>query len=74
MLRNLERRGIEKPAWLTANEFARMVPDSEISPLVEDVTLLYNDLRFGGKREAGPRMLALIEQLESTPAATVSHN
>jgi protein-glutamine gamma-glutamyltransferase len=74
MLRNLERRGIEKPAWLTANEFARLIPDSEITPLVEDVTLLYNDLRFGAKREAGPRMLALIEQLESTPAAPVSSN
>jgi hypothetical protein len=67
MLRNLERRGFEKPAWLTAGEFARLVPDPEISPIVEDVTLLYNDLRFGGRREAGPRMLELIEQLEKTP-------
>lgn len=64
MLRNLERRGFEKPAWLTASEFARLVPDPEISPLVEDLTFLYNELRFGGRREAGPRMLALIEQLE----------
>lgn len=66
MLRNLERRGMEKPAWLTATEFAGLVSDPEISPIVEDVTALYNDLRFGGKRDAGPRMLALIEQLEKT--------
>jgi transglutaminase-like putative cysteine protease len=64
MLRILERRGIEKPSWLTANEFAQIVPESEISPLVEDLTVLYNDLRFGGRTEAGPRMVALLEQLE----------
>ena len=64
MLRILERRGIEKPAWLTANEFVRLMPASELLPIVEDLTALYYDLRFGGRREAGPRMLALIEQLE----------
>ncbi len=64
MLRILERRGIEKPAWVTANEFVRLMPASEFTPIVEDLTSLYHDLRFGGKREAGPRMLALIEQLE----------
>lgn len=66
MLRILERRGIEKPAWITANEFAGSMPVSELTPLVEDATALYLDLRFGGNREAGPRMLALIEQLERT--------
>lgn len=64
MLRILERRGIEKPAWVTANEFVRLLPASELTPIVEDLTSLYHDLRFGGKRDAGPRMLALIEQLE----------
>jgi transglutaminase-like putative cysteine protease len=64
MLRTLERRGIEKPAWVTPNEFARLIPASELTPIVEDLTMLYHDLRFGGKREAGPRMLALLEQLE----------
>jgi hypothetical protein len=64
MLRILERRGIEKPAWVTANEFVGLIADPELVPIVEDVTLLYHDLRFGGERAAGPRMLALIEQLE----------
>ena len=64
MLRILERRGIEKPAWLTANEFARILPSSEISPIVEDLTGLYNDLRFGGRKEAGPRMVELLAELE----------
>ncbi len=64
MLKILEKRGIEKPAWITANEFARLMPASETAPIVEDLTALYHDLRFGGKREAGPKMLALLEQLE----------
>ncbi len=64
MLRILERRGIEKPAWITAREFVQMMPVSDVTPIVEDVTMLYYGLRFGGQRDAGPRMLALIEQLE----------
>ncbi len=69
MLRTLERRGLEKPAWVTPDEFVRLMPPSDSLPIVEDVTALYNDLRFGGRKDAGPRMLALIEQLERTPAA-----
>lgn len=64
MLKILERKGIEKPAWVTANEFVRLMPASELTPIIEDLTILYHELRFGGRREAGPRMLALIEQLE----------
>ncbi len=64
MLRILERRGIDKPAWVTAGEFVRLMPESELTPIVEDLTGLYYDLRFGGRRDAGPRMLALIESLE----------
>lgn len=64
MLRVLERRGIEKPAWVTPNEFARLVPVSDLSPLVEDLTGLYHELRFGGDRSAGPRMMVLLERLE----------
>jgi hypothetical protein len=64
MLKALERRGVEKPAWLTAGEFARMVPQPELSPLVGDLTEAYYELRFGGRREAAPRMVDLIEKLE----------
>ena len=64
MLRVLERRGIEKPAWVTANEFVRLLPPSELSPIVDDLTTHYYDLRFGGNRDAGPRMITLLEQLE----------
>ena len=64
MLRSLERRGFEKPAWVTAAEFARTIPASNITPLVDDLTEAYQQLRYGGQREAAPRMLALLDQLE----------
>ena len=64
MLRVLERRGFEKPAWITASEFARTLPSSDLSPLVDDLTDAYQQLRYGGRREAGPRMLTLLERLE----------
>lgn len=64
MLNLLARRGVEKPAWLTPWEFARVLPPSEFSPVVEDLTVAYNDLRFGGRRDAAPKMVMLLEQLE----------
>ncbi|MEK7404358.1 MAG: transglutaminaseTgpA domain-containing protein [Acidobacteriota bacterium] len=63
MLRLLKRRGFEKPGWLTPVEFARALPASEAASLVERFTVAYNELRFGGRREAAQRMLALLEEL-----------
>ena len=31
--------------------------------LVEEATTAYNELRYGGKREAAPRMLRVLEQI-----------
>jgi hypothetical protein len=64
MLRLLDRRGIEKPAWLTPFEFAAMVREPELAPLVEDVTRAYNELRFGEQPAAAQRMMALLERME----------
>jgi len=64
MLALLERRGIQKPPWLTPHEFAQVLPATELSPLVEDLTSAYVEFRFGGKREAAPRMVQLLDQLE----------
>jgi transglutaminase-like putative cysteine protease len=64
MLALLERRGIQKPPWLTPCEFARVLPPTELSPLVEDLTTAYVEFRFGGKRDAAPRMVQLLDQLE----------
>jgi len=66
MLKALRRRGIEKPAWLTPCEFARVLQEPELSGLVEDFTGAYNELRFGGKAEAAGRIFVLLERLETT--------
>jgi protein-glutamine gamma-glutamyltransferase len=64
MLRLLERRGIQKPPWLTPSEFARVLPPTELSPLVDDLTSAYVEFRFGGKSEVAPSMVQLLDQLE----------
>ena len=52
MLDVLRRRGVEKPAWLTPGEFARSVPPSPASPIVEQITAAYHDLRYGGRHRS----------------------
>lgn len=63
MLKLLKRRGIEKPAWLTPLEFARVIPESSLSLLVQDFTDAYNELRFGADVDAAARMIRVIDQL-----------
>jgi transglutaminase-like putative cysteine protease len=65
MLRLLERRGLQKPPWLTPAEFARVLPASELALLVEDLTGAYNQFRFGGRRDAAPRMVRLLRRIET---------
>jgi transglutaminase-like putative cysteine protease len=64
MLDVLERRGFRKPPWVTPAEFATMLPASPMSTLVEHMTWAYNECRFGGRREAAPRMVELLELIE----------
>ena len=65
MLAILKSRGFEKPAWLTPMEFARILPDAGTAAIVEKLTGAYNEIRFGGKPEAGVKMLALLHDLEA---------
>jgi len=67
MLAELERRGIQKPAWLTPAEFARVIPASRLASLVGDLTAAYNQFRFGRRGEAAPRMIRLLDQIEKLP-------
>ena len=67
MLEILHARGIEKPAWLTPAEFAQMVPSGALADAVTDFTEAYLDLRYGGKREAAPKLFDLIRKLEALP-------
>jgi hypothetical protein len=69
MLAVLARSGFRRPASLTPAEFARAIPLSEMSVLVEDLTAAYNEFRFGGRREVAPRMVRLLDRLESLPRA-----
>jgi hypothetical protein len=66
MLAILRRRGIEKPAWLTPVEFVRVLP-KDTAVLVQDLTFAYNDLRFGGNRQAAQHMMTLLDRLEKQP-------
>ena len=63
LLELLEKRGFQKPAWLTPLEFARVLRAPDIATLVAEATDAYNELRFGGRREAVPRMTRVLEQI-----------
>jgi len=63
MLDLLAKRGVQKPAWYTPVEFARVVKTPQMAPLVKEATAAYNELRFGGDRDAAPRMLRVLEQI-----------
>ncbi len=63
MLELLAKRGVEKPAWYTPLEFAKVVKTPQMAPLVEEATAAYNELRYGGRGDAAPRMLRVLEQI-----------
>ena len=64
MLRLLAGRGIQKPPWLTPGEFARVLPASEMRGVVNELTIFYNEFRFGGRTDVAPRMMQLLDRLE----------
>ena len=68
MLTILRRRGVQKPTWLTPNEFAQLVPDSATAKLVAEFTSAYHELRYGMKQDAAVRLVAILEQLENAPS------
>ncbi|MCP5112704.1 MAG: DUF4129 domain-containing protein, partial [bacterium] len=60
----VKRRGIEKPAWMTPLEFARVTPPGKMAEVLKQMTFAYNDLRFGGQKQAAARMVLLLGELE----------
>ena len=64
MLEVMRRRGFQKPAWFTPQEFAASLPRTETGRLVEQFTESYNALRFGGRVGVAPRISSLLEKLE----------
>jgi transglutaminase-like putative cysteine protease len=66
LLASLKHRGFDKPSWITPSEFARLLPASDTAVLVRQFTSAYNDMRFGGRLEAAPRMVELLETIGGT--------
>jgi transglutaminase-like putative cysteine protease len=64
MLHLLRRRGYQKPVWFTPLEFAHSLPATPLGRAVRDFTTAYNDLRFGGRTGAAPRLSTLLDEME----------
>jgi transglutaminase-like putative cysteine protease len=62
LLEIMKRRGYQKPAWFTAQEFARSVRTEEFEEL-DRFTKAYYSVRFGGNAEHSRDMAALLERL-----------
>ncbi|MBI3210076.1 MAG: DUF3488 domain-containing protein [Candidatus Solibacter usitatus] len=60
----LRKRKLERPAWVTPLEFAAMPRDAETAAVLRDFTAAYNELRFGNRIEAAPRLAKLLEAME----------
>jgi hypothetical protein len=67
MLAALARRGFTRAPSQTPQEFAQKLPASELGQLVRDLTVAYNQVRFGGEREPAARMVTLLERIEALP-------
>lgn len=67
MLRQLKRRGVEKPPSWTPVEFARSVRQEALAEIVKEFTAVYNALRFGGRAENAARLATLLERMEHLP-------
>ena len=64
MLKLLKTQGNWKPAWVTPNEFACLISEPQLALVIGDLTLAYNELRFGGRRDAASRIVDLLAKLE----------
>jgi transglutaminase-like putative cysteine protease len=60
----LRARGYAKPAWFTPTEFVRSLRNPQTAALAGQFVEAYQELRFGGKVEAAPRLFLLLEELK----------
>ncbi|WP_321470860.1 DUF3488 and transglutaminase-like domain-containing protein [uncultured Paludibaculum sp.] len=67
MLKQLKRRGVEKPPSWTPAEFARSVRSEALAEIVREFTAVYNALRFGGRADDAARLATLLERIEHLP-------
>ncbi len=64
MARALARRGVEKPAAQTPQEFARKIEDSRLRAPVARFTEVYESARFGNSTDDAQRLPELYEEVE----------
>jgi len=63
-LEMLRAKGYSKPPWFTPTEFVRSLRSPEVAAVAEQFVIAYQELRFGGKAEAAPRLFQLLEELK----------
>jgi transglutaminase-like putative cysteine protease len=57
-------KGYTKPPWFTPTEFVRSLRNPETAALAGQFVEAYQELRFGGKASAAPRLFLLLEELK----------
>ena len=60
----LRSKGYSKPPWFTPTEFVRSLRSPEIAAIAGQFVTAYQELRFGGKAEAAPKLFLLLEELK----------
>ncbi len=66
LLKILKKRGVERPAWMTPQEFAHQFPAAPWRDSAVKFTQAYYDFRFGGRTEAASEMQALLKQVRKS--------
>jgi hypothetical protein len=64
MLRSLARRGVEKPAAQTAQEFVDRIDNATLREPVARFTQVYESARFGNSTDDAQRLPELCEEVE----------
>lgn len=67
MQKLLRRRGFVRKPEQTPLEFARSLPHAPVARAVEEFTVAYHDLRYGGQPSSAARMTALLDTIEQLP-------
>ena len=64
MVKHFERRGVEKPASQTAQEFVLELADARLRKPVQNFTDAYESARFGNSADDARRLPELLEEVE----------
>lgn len=64
LLRALERQGVEKPRWMTPDEFASSIAAPYPGMMVREFTVAYQAMRFGGRAEMAGALREILDRLE----------